>query len=95
MVNGRSTVFYAANARNNQIILYAFESGRNLLRGRISLGNTNPYVVANLLQTTDGGMAITGYTFVAGRFSRIFFFKLSAESIGELVEQCVGLGLCN
>jgi hypothetical protein len=92
---GREVVAVAAPARNNQIALFVFQAGANILRGRTYLGSTNPYVPNALLQTADGGLAVVGTTTVAGRFARIVLIKLSAGHLANLNAQCQGLGLCD
>ena len=45
----------------------------------------NPFEIANLVQTSDGGLAVCGTTYLAGRFPRICIFKLSKNKLSENV----------
>ncbi|TAH18023.1 MAG: hypothetical protein EAZ08_12545 [Cytophagales bacterium] len=80
-INAKEVVVFACTLENIPIRLYAFEPKSGSLKGTITLGRINPYEIANLIQTRDGGMAIIANTLVADRFIRIALLKLSPEEV--------------
>lgn len=76
---------FAGKSHNNQLVLLAY-NGPTLLN-KTFLGSGNPYEVASLINTSDGGVAIAANTFVGSRFPRIAFFKLSKEQVDELLKE--------
>lgn len=76
---------FAGKSHNNQLVLLAY-NGPKLLN-KTFLGSGNPYEVAELINTSDGGVAIAANTFVGSRFPRIAFFKLSKEQVDELLKE--------
>jgi len=83
-INGKEHLIYASNTKSRQIGLFAYDQATGEFKGSHYLGSTNPFEVASLLVTTDGGLAVCGTTYVAGRFPRICLFKLSAEQLSAL-----------
>lgn len=81
-LNGRSLLVYASTTKSSQVVLFAYDAGSKQLIGTKYLGATNPYAMANIVQTTDDGIAVLATTQVAGRFSRIAVFKLGKEELG-------------
>ncbi len=47
------------------------------------LGFSNPYEIAAMTTTSDGGLAVCGITYVAGRFPRICLFKISGAELAK------------
>ncbi|WP_018342436.1 hypothetical protein [Cytophaga aurantiaca] len=81
-LNGRSILVYASTTKSSQVVLFAYDAVTNQLIGTKYLGATNPYAMANIVQTTDDGIAVLATTQVAGRFSRIAVFKLGKDELG-------------
>jgi len=83
-INGKNTVIFACTLENSPIRLYAFDPQTEELKGTLTLGRVNPYEIANIIQTTDGGMAIIANTLVADRFIRIALLKISPQDAASL-----------
>jgi hypothetical protein len=79
----RKIALYGSNTRSNQISLYGYDESTAEFIGSRYLGFSNPFEIASLTPTTDGGIAICGTTYVAGRFPRICLFKLSQAQVTE------------
>ncbi|MBX2916457.1 MAG: hypothetical protein KF856_14400 [Cyclobacteriaceae bacterium] len=79
--NARKVVLYASTTRSKQIALVGYDETTGALVGSKYLGFSNPFEVASLAPTTDGGLVVCGTTYVAGRFARICIFKLSAKEL--------------
>ncbi|HEY8937479.1 MAG TPA: hypothetical protein VIM65_19775 [Cyclobacteriaceae bacterium] len=84
--NAKSILLYAANTRSNQIGLYAYDATTGLFIGSKYLGFSNPFEVADIIQTSDGGIAVCGKTYTAGRFSRLCIFKLSKSELSKFTK---------
>ena len=82
--NGQSTIVYASSTRSGQIVLLAYDQGTGELAGTKHLGFVNPFDIGGFTHTEDGGLAIVGTTYVAGRFPRICMFKLDQEEVLKL-----------
>lgn len=76
-------VLYGSNTRSNQISLYGYDESTGEFLGSRYLGFSNPFEIAAITPTIDGGLAICGTTYVAGRFPRICLFKLAKEQVTE------------
>ena len=85
VLNGKNVVIFACTLENIPIRIYAFDAQTQALRGTLTLGRVNPYEVADIIQTADGGVAIVANTLVADRFIRIALLKISAKEIINLV----------
>ncbi|GAB4131827.1 MAG: hypothetical protein OHK0045_15070 [Raineya sp.] len=82
----KNVIFYLSDTKNGQMVLFVYEqSSGNLIRTRY-FGSSNKFQVGNFTLTADGGMAIVGKNFVAGRFARICLFKLSPKEVEDLVK---------
>jgi len=77
----RKIVLYGSNSRSTQIALYGYSESNGEFIGSRYLGFSNPFKMAAMVSTADGGLAICGTTYVAGRFPRICLFKLSKEEV--------------
>jgi hypothetical protein len=84
-IYGQKVVIYATTTKAGEILLYAYDAAAGTLVGTYHLGHINPYSAIDFTNTTDGGLAILGNTFVNGRFSRIALIKLSARQLDELI----------
>ena len=82
-INGTPVTLYASNTVSKQISLYAYDRTAGTLMGTHYLGFSNPFEVGAVTPTADGGLAICGTTYVAGRFPRAVLFKMSADKVNE------------
>jgi hypothetical protein len=82
-IEARKVVLYASDTRSKQIALFGYDETTGELLGSKYLGFSNPFEVAALAPTADGGLIVCGTTYVAGRFTRICLFKLSKEEVAE------------
>jgi len=78
-------VIYGSHTRSRQILLYSYDpAGAAFLRSKY-LGFANPFEFANFTETREGGLAVVGTTYVAGRFPRICLFKIPSGEFTELI----------
>jgi hypothetical protein len=82
-VNGKDVVLYGTNTRSKQISLYGYDKAMGKFLGSRYLGFSNPFEIAAMTITTDGGLAVCGTTYVAGRFPRICLFKISKDELAK------------
>ncbi len=87
--NGQ-VILMASSSRNGQIVLHGFAPSGKLI-GSKYLGYGNQNKLASVIQTADGGLAVLGTTYVAGRFERIVLYKLSERES----ENILNLNLLN
>ena len=85
-INGTSAIVYGTETKSKQIALYIYDATDGSLINSTYFGNTNPHEFGNFSLTDDGGIAVVGRTFVAGRFPRVVFFKMSQEEVNDLVQ---------
>ena len=85
VINSKNVVIYGTDTKNGQIALFAYDESNGNLLGVKYLGATNRFEMGGFAVTKDGGLIVAGRTFVAGRFSRICVFKLSADDANTLV----------
>lgn len=83
---GKQVVIYGSNTVNKQIGLYIYDENNGALIGTKYLGFSNTYEIGSITTTTDGGLAISGVAYMAGRFPRICLFKLSRTDADALVQ---------
>ncbi|MEO1049847.1 MAG: hypothetical protein AAFX87_04460 [Bacteroidota bacterium] len=83
-INGSEYTLYATDTRSGQIILIAYDTSGQLI-GTTFLGRINPVEIGNFITTGDGGLAVLGTVYVAGRFPRITIFKFSAEELNDIL----------
>lgn len=81
----RSAILYAANTQSKQIALLSYNQNDGSFINSRYLGFSNPFEIGSVLQTTDGGLLVSGITYVAGRFPRICLFKLSKDDVAGLL----------
>ena len=77
---------YATSTQNNQVVLYGFNQTTGDILGTSYLGNGNPYTLAAVTTTVDGGVAILARTSLEGRFPRIALFKRDQSFLDELMK---------
>lgn len=82
-LGGQKKIIYGSHTRSSQIGLYAYDEATGDFVGSRYLGFSNPFEIAALIPTSDGGLAVCGTTYMAGRFPRICIFKLSAEEVNQ------------
>jgi hypothetical protein len=80
-VNTKKVLIFASDTKSKQIGLFFYDEATGEFLSSRYLGFSNPFEVANVLQTEDGGLAVCGTTYLAGRFPRICLIKISK---GEL-----------
>lgn len=85
-IEGKRVTIFATTTKAGEVLLYAYDTASGVLAGTYHVGNLNPYEAVSFLETTDGGLAILGNTFVNGRFSRIALIKLSKTQLTEIVQ---------
>lgn len=77
---------YATSTQNNQVVLYGFNQTSGAILGTSYLGNGNPYTLAAVTPTLDGGIAVLARTSLEGRFPRIAIFKRDKAFLDELIK---------
>lgn len=82
-IAGKEHLIYGSNTRSRQIGLFAYDASSGEFIGSHYLGFSNPFELASVITTADGGLAVCGTTYVAGRFPRICLFKLSANQLSN------------
>ncbi len=82
-INSKETLLYGTTTRNKQIVIYGYEKASGKFLGSRYLGFSNPFEIAAMTTTTDGGLAVCGTTYVAGRFPRICLFKISKDELAK------------
>ncbi len=82
-IDAKNILIYGTDTKSKQIGLLFYEEASGTFMSSRYLGFSNPFEIANLTQTSDGGLAICGTTYLAGRFPRICIFKLSKEKLSE------------
>ncbi len=78
-------IVYGSHTRNGQMALYSFDQTDGTLTGTKYLGYSNQTELAGFTQTEDGGMAVLGRTYIAGRFGRMVLYKLSAKEAQDFL----------
>lgn len=86
-VDTKNILVYGSDTKSKQIgLLYYNESDGTFIGSRY-LGFSNPFEIASLTQTADGGLAVCGTTTLAGRFPRICIIKISKEELASDVNK--------
>ncbi len=85
-INSKNVLIYGSDTKTKQIGLFFYDETSAEFLGSRYLGFSNPFEIASIINTSDGGIAVCGTTYVAGRFARICIFKLSKEEIAETVK---------
>jgi hypothetical protein len=83
-INAREIILYGSNTHSKQIALYGYNKTSGEFLGSKYIGFSNPFEIAGMATTADGGLAVCGTTYVAGRFPRICLFKFSREELGKV-----------
>jgi hypothetical protein len=82
-VGTNKVLLYGSTSKSTQIALHGYDESNGEFIGSRYLGFSNPFEIASMIPTNDGGLAVTGTTYVAGRFPRICLFKLSNEEVAK------------
>ncbi len=84
-LNNTNVITFGSHTRNGQIVLHAFENSTGSLIGSEYLGYGDQNELAGFISTSDGGMAVVGTTYVAGRFGRVTLYKLSPDQVNHFI----------
>lgn len=76
-------VLYGSNTKSSQIGLFGYDETTGDFTGSKYLGFSNPFELSSFIATSDGGLAVCGTTYMAGRFPRVCIFKLSADEVSQ------------
>ena len=82
-IDSKNMLIYGTDTKSKQIGLLFYEEATGTFVSSKYLGFSNPFEIANLIQTADGGLAVCGTTYLAGRFPRICIFKLSKDKLSK------------
>jgi hypothetical protein len=82
-VDNNDIILYGSTTRSKQIVLLGYEKATGKFLGSRYLGFSNPFEMAAMTTTADGGLAVCGTTYVAGRFPRICLFKISKDELAK------------
>lgn len=80
-INGKNVLVYGSNTRSKQIGLYFYDESTGEFLDSEYIGYSNPFEIASVIQTTEGDLAISGTTYVAGRLPRFCLIKISKASL--------------
>ena len=83
---GKPVIIYGSNTRNNQIALFLYEQATGKYLGSNYLGFSNAFEVSSIVPTSDGGIAVSGLTYLAGRLPRICLFKISESELSKSIQ---------
>jgi hypothetical protein len=86
-VNGKNVLVYASNTRSKQIGLLFYDAADGALLGSKHLGFSNAYELGRVIVTDDGGLAVAGTAYIAGRFPRACLMKISKDEFSEVIHQ--------
>jgi hypothetical protein len=82
-VDNNDIILYGSTTRSKQIVLLGYNKTTGAFLGSRYLGFSNPFEMAAMTTTSDGGLAVCGTTYVAGRFPRICLFKISKDELAK------------
>ncbi|MCC5920800.1 MAG: hypothetical protein LAT68_06655 [Cyclobacteriaceae bacterium] len=77
----RELLIYAADTRNKEILLLAYDANSGQLLGTQYLRLNFPLELASIRNTFDDGLAVLTQTYTLGRFPRAALFKLSDSDL--------------
>ncbi len=85
-VSNKPVLIFASDTKSKQIGLYFYDEATGEFMSSRYLGFSNPFEVANIIQTADNGLLVCGTTYLAGRFPRICLIKLSEDELSSHVK---------
>jgi hypothetical protein len=83
-INGKNVLVYGSNTRSKQIGLYMYDESNGAFLASKYLGFSNPFEIAQVISSSDGGLAVCGITYMAGRFPRICIIKLDKSQLSGI-----------
>lgn len=83
-IHNKNVLVYGSNTRSKQIGLYFYDEATGTFITSKYLGFSNPFEIAQVISTEDGGLAVCGTTYVAGRFPRICLIKLHPDDLQKV-----------
>jgi len=81
VINGKNVLVYGSNTRSKQIGLYFYDETTGEFLDSEYIGYSNPFEIAAVIQTTEGDLAVSGTTYVAGRLPRFCLIKIPESSL--------------
>jgi hypothetical protein len=81
----RELIIVASETEGRQVVLYFYDVNTAQLEATFYLGTLNPFTLSDLIELEDGGIAISGTTFLAGRFERIYLQKISRNQLIDIL----------
>lgn len=81
----RELIVIASETEGRQVVLYFYDANTGQLEATYYLGTLNPFTLSSVIALDDGGIAISGTTFLAGRFERIYLQKITKEQILDIL----------
>jgi hypothetical protein len=85
-IKAANTLIFASDTKSKQIGLFFYNESTGAFLSSRYLGFSNPFEVASLIPTNDGGMIVCGTTYLAGRFPRICLLKISKDELAKQVQ---------
>ena len=85
-IGASNVLVFAGDTKSKQIGLFFYDESSGEFISSRYLGFSNPFEIAALIQTEDGGLGVCGTTYLAGRFPRICLFKISRDEVRRQVE---------
>lgn len=79
-------LIYLGTTKSGQIALISFDQDTGALLNRRVIGADSFYIGKRFLQTSDGGFAVLGEVFTAGRFKQICLFKFASFELDALLK---------
>ncbi len=83
-VKSKGILVFATDTRSKQIGLFFYDQATGEFLNSRYLGFSNPFEVGSITSTADGGLMVSGTTYLAGRFPRICLLKISKSELESL-----------
>ncbi len=80
-INDKNVLVYGSNTKSKQIGLYFYDEASGEFLDSEYIGYSNPFEIASVIQTTEGDLAVSGTTYVAGRLPRFCLIKIPKSSL--------------
>ncbi|MGL1889865.1 MAG: hypothetical protein OCD76_25350 [Reichenbachiella sp.] len=84
-IAGTEYSIIGAETESRQIALNFYDTTTGESKGILKIGNINPYSLSSIRVDSENNLLVLGSTLIAGRFSRVFFQKISEKEISALV----------